>query len=97
MSLLGNEIASTTSRNDKNIKMSEQNDINPQPNNPLHGVKLATIMEKLVDYYGWEGLAERININCFKNDPSIKSSLKFLRRTPWAREKVERLYLKTDF
>lgn len=77
--------------------MSEQNDTNPQPNNPLHGVKLATIMEKLVDYYGWEGLAERININCFKNDPSIKSSLKFLRRTPWAREKVERVYLKTDF
>ncbi len=68
-----------------------------QPNNPLHGVKLATIMEKLVDYYGWDGLADRIDINCFKSDPSIKSSLKFLRRTPWAREKVERLYLKTDF
>ncbi len=77
--------------------MSEQNDTNPQPNNPLHGVKLATIMEKLVDHYGWDGLADRININCFKSDPSIKSSLKFLRRTPWAREKVERLYLKTNF
>ncbi|AVR45190.1 hypothetical protein C7S20_07850 [Christiangramia fulva] len=70
---------------------------NEQPNNPLHGVKLTTIMEKLLDHYGWDGLADRININCFKNDPSIKSSLKFLRRTPWAREKVERLFLKTDF
>ena len=77
--------------------MSEQNNTNPQPNNPLHGVKLATIMEKLHAHYGWDGLAERININCFKSNPTIKSSLKFLRRTPWAREKVERLYLKTDF
>ena len=68
-----------------------------QPNNPLHGVKLSTIVEKLHDHYGWDGLADRININCFKSNPSIKSSLKFLRRTPWAREKVERLYLKTDF
>ncbi len=66
-----------------------------QPNNPLHGVKLATIVETLVDQYGWENLAERININCFKSDPSVKSSLKFLRKTPWAREKVERLYLKS--
>lgn len=68
-----------------------------QPNNPLHGIKLADIVEQLHAHYGWDGLAERININCFKNDPSVKSSLKFLRRTPWAREKVERLYLKTDF
>ncbi|MCH4822072.1 VF530 family protein [Gramella lutea] len=68
-----------------------------QPNNLLHGVNLATIVEKLHDHYGWEGLADRININCFKSNPSVKSSLKFLRRTPWAREKVERLYLKTDF
>lgn len=65
-----------------------------QPNNPLHGVKLATILEVLVDELGWEELGMRININCFNHDPSIKSSLKFLRRTPWAREKVERLYLK---
>jgi uncharacterized protein (DUF2132 family) len=64
-----------------------------QPNNPLHGVKLATMLEVLVDHYGWEALAMRVNINCFKNDPSIKSSLTFLRRTPWARDKVERLYL----
>ncbi|MDR5589243.1 VF530 family protein [Christiangramia sp. SM2212] len=68
-----------------------------QPNNPLHGVKLATIVEKLHDYYGWDGLADRIDINCFSSNPSVKSSLKFLRRTPWAREKVERLYLKTNF
>jgi hypothetical protein len=68
---------------------------NTQSNNPLHGVKLQTIIEDLEEQYGWDGLAYRININCFKSDPSIKSSLKFLRRTPWARDKVERLYLKT--
>jgi len=66
-----------------------------QPNNPLHGVKLADIMELLEKTYGWEELGDRINIRCFTDNPSIKSSLKFLRRTPWAREKVERLYLKT--
>ncbi|SEQ53775.1 Uncharacterized conserved protein [Neolewinella agarilytica] len=65
-----------------------------QPNNPLHGVKLATIVESLVEHYGWETLATKININCFKSNPSVKSSLKFLRRTPWARDKVEALYLK---
>jgi len=64
-----------------------------QPNNPMHGVKLKTILEVLEEHYGWEGLAKKININCFKNDPSIKSSLTFLRRTPWARDKVEKLYL----
>lgn len=64
-----------------------------QPNNPLHGIKLATILETLVDEYGWDSLGDIININCFKNDPSIKSSLKFLRKTPWARSKVERLFL----
>ena len=64
-----------------------------QPNNPLHGVKLATMLEDLVNQYGWERLAMEININCFKNDPSIKSSLTFLRKTTWARDKVERLYL----
>ncbi|PZW42570.1 uncharacterized protein DUF2132 [Mesonia algae] len=66
-----------------------------QPNNPLHGVKLATIVEFLVDHYGWEELGERIHINCFRSNPTVKSSLKFLRRTPWAREKVENLYLRT--
>lgn len=66
-----------------------------QPNNPLHGVKLAEIIQFLVAEYGWEELGHIININCFKNNPTIKSSLKFLRRTPWAREKVEKLYLKS--
>ena len=64
-----------------------------QPNNPLHGIKLQQIVEELVEHYGWESLGDRINIHCFQNDPSIKSSLKFLRRTPWARTKVEELYL----
>jgi len=66
-----------------------------QPNNPLHGVKLADILEYLVHEYGWEALGARIDIRCFNYDPSIKSSLKFLRRTPWARTKVEDLYLYT--
>lgn len=65
-----------------------------QPNNPLHGVKLADILEELVAAYGWNKLAMTVKINCFKKDPSIKSSLKFLRRTPWARTEVEDLYLK---
>jgi len=64
-------------------------------NNPLHGVTLAVILESLVDQYGWEEMGARINIRCFNHDPSIKSSLKFLRRTPWAREKVEQLYLRS--
>lgn len=66
---------------------------NEQTNNPLHGVKLINILEKLVAEYGWEKLGIKININCFNNDPSIKSCLKFLRKTPWARDKVEQLYL----
>ncbi len=65
-----------------------------QPNNPLHGVKLATILEELTEAYSWDYLANQININCFKSNPSITSSLKFLRRTPWAREKVEQLYIR---
>jgi len=64
-----------------------------QHNNPLHGKTLETILTALLGHYGWNGLAERIPVNCFKNDPSIKSSLKFLRKTPWARDKVEALYL----
>ena len=64
-----------------------------QPNNPLHGVKLADMLNHLVEEYGWERLGDRITIRCFTHNPSIKSSLKFLRRTPWAREKVEDLYL----
>ena len=67
----------------------------PQANNPLHGLTLEKIVVELEGHYGWGGLAEKININCFKKDPSVKSSLKFLRKTPWAREKVEQLYIKT--
>ena len=66
-----------------------------QSNNPLHGITLEQIVTRLVDHYGWDALARRININCFKSDPSVKSSLKFLRKTPWAREQVEQLYLST--
>lgn len=66
-----------------------------QSKNPMHGVRLETIVVKLVEHYGWDELANRIKINCFKNDPSVKSSLKFLRKTPWAREQVEQLYLST--
>lgn len=66
-----------------------------QSNNPLHGVTLETVVGKLVEHYGWNELANKISINCFKNDPSVKSSLKFLRKTPWAREQVEHLYLST--
>jgi uncharacterized protein (DUF2132 family) len=65
-----------------------------QRNNPLHGKTLQTILEYLLDAYGWDGLARQIDINCFKNEPSINSSLKFLRKTPWARQKVEDLYLR---
>lgn len=60
---------------------------------PLHGVTLEQLLNKLVESYGWPGLAERIRINCFRSDPSIKSSLKFLRRTPWVRQQVEDLYI----
>lgn len=66
-----------------------------QPNNPLHGVKLIDILEYLTQKYTWKDLAGQININCFKSNPSVKSSLKFLRRTPWARKKVEQLYLQS--
>jgi len=66
-----------------------------QPNNPLHGIKLADMLALLVQKYGWEELALKININCFKSNPTVKSSLNFLRKTPWAREKVEKLYLKS--
>lgn len=65
----------------------------PQARNPLHGLTLETIVTALVEHYGWPGLAERIAIRCFTSDPSVASSLKFLRKTPWAREKVESLYL----
>jgi uncharacterized protein (DUF2132 family) len=73
---------------------------NSQPNNPLHGLTLETILTRLVEHFGWDELGRIINIKCFRNEPGIKSSLKFLRQAPWAREKVEALYLqrlrKTD-
>ncbi len=72
-----------------------ENGNNTQPNNPLHGVKLAEIVQFLVSMYGWEELGTRIKINCFLSNPTIKSSLKFLRKTPWARTKVEDLYLRS--
>lgn len=65
----------------------------PQPNNPLHGVTLKAMLEYLVAEYGWDRLGERIKIDSFRNEPSINSSLKFLRKTDWARAKVERLYV----
>lgn len=75
--------------------MSEENTpANPQPNNPLHGITLQTILERLVEEYGWEELGQRVRIKCFITNPSLNSSLTFLRRTPWAREKIEKLYLK---
>ncbi len=67
-----------------------------QANNPLHGITLEQIVNSLVDHYGWNELGNRINIRCFNSDPSVKSSLKFLRKTPWARTKVEGLYIATQ-
>ena len=64
-----------------------------QPNNPLHGVSLKTMLEELVERHGWAVLGQRVRIRCFTDDPSIPSSLKFLRKTEWARQKVEQLYL----
>ena len=68
---------------------------NQQPNNPLHGVTLEDVVTKLEEHFGWDELAQKIDINCFKSDPSIKSTLKFLRKTQWARDKVENLYIST--
>jgi uncharacterized protein (DUF2132 family) len=66
-----------------------------QLNNPLHGLTLARVVTKLVAHFGWDGMAQRIDINCFKSNPSVKSSLKFLRKTQWARSRVEKLYIST--
>lgn len=65
----------------------------PTPRDPLHGLTLERIVTELVAHYGWSGLAERVPVRCFSRDPSVVSSLKFLRKTPWARDKVESLYL----
>ena len=75
--------------------MTQQQENQKRNNDPLHGVTLKSIIEQLVDKYGWQELGQLININCFKSDPSINSSLKFLRKTDWARKKVESLYIKT--
>jgi len=64
-----------------------------QANNPLHGITLEKLLTELVEHYGWQELSYMVNINCFKKDPSIKSSLKFLRKTEWARAKVESIYI----
>ena len=69
--------------------------ISKQSNNPLHGLTLEKVVTSLVEYYGWGGMAQRVDINCFKIDPSVKSSLKFLRKTQWARDKVEDSYIST--
>lgn len=69
--------------------------MNTQLNNPLHGLTLKAILIRLYEHYDWEGLAQQVNINCFKYEPSIRSSLYFLRRTPWAREQIEQLYVQT--
>lgn len=68
---------------------------NSQNNDPLHGLTLEKIVTQLAEHYGWEALGKRINIRCFQSEPSVKSSLKFLRKTPWAREKVEQLFVET--
>ena len=65
----------------------------PQPNNPLHGITLEKMLTDLVTFYGWQAMGQQIDIRCFTHDPSIGSSLKFLRRTPWARERVEAMYV----
>ncbi len=71
--------------------------MNEQPNNPLHGITLENLLNQLVDHYGWEELGKLIDIRCFNWEPSIKSSLKFLRKNQWARDEVEALFLDTDF
>ena len=68
---------------------------NEHPNDPLHGITLETILKQLVEHYGWAELGRRIPVKCFTENPSLKSSLKFFRKTPWARKKVEELYLKS--
>ncbi len=69
--------------------------MNNNPNDLLHGITLENIINKLVEFYGWDDLGKKVNINCFNENPSVKSSLKFLRKTYWARLKVEKLYIKT--
>jgi len=75
----------------------EKKDLIPQPNNPLHGVRIKDMLKQLEENYGWEMMGKKVDIKCFTLNPSMGSSLKFLRKTPWAREKVEQLYLDLVF
>jgi uncharacterized protein (DUF2132 family) len=77
----------------ENLLMNDASTTNEQPRNPLHGLTLEAIVSELEAYFGWAELGQRIPIRCFTQDPSVSSSLKFLRKTPWARDKVEGLYL----
>jgi uncharacterized protein (DUF2132 family) len=83
-------------RNKSVREQENQESMQDQPNNPLHGITLLSILTELVEFYGFERLGELITIRCFTHDPSIKSSLKFLRKTPWARTKVEALYINSQ-
>lgn len=88
--------ASKTSKKDAPVKRVQDTSAK-RAKDPMEGVTLKMVLERLEAKYGWDELASRIRINCFANDPSINSSLKFLRRTPWARDKVEKLYLQSDW
>ncbi len=90
MRILAEKLADSTG-----IRQGEH--MNEQPNNPLHGITLEKLLNQLVDHYGWDELGSMIDIRCFNWEPSIKSSLKFLRKNQWARDQVEELYIRTDF
>lgn len=94
--LFNTEVKSQTNNQpneEKPVKRKRRQATEEQLNNPFHGVKLVQVLERLVAHYGWEYLGERVNIRCFKYNPTMKSSLGFLRRTAWAREHVEDIYL----
>lgn len=90
---LKNNELKTLSNEEKTAKRVRRQPTEEELNNPFHGVKLRDIVERLVDFYGWEYMGDRVNIRCFIHNPTMKSSLGFLRRTQWAREQVEDLYL----
>lgn len=85
-----------TEKKAKTVRRPRLEQTPTQENNPLHGITLETIVKELYDFYGWDGLVEKTRMNCFKNEPSIKSALTFLRKTDWARMKIEGLYLYTQ-
>lgn len=90
------EIEDDLSHNENEPEDSAESDERSYPNDPLHGVALKALLTSLVEQYGWETLANAVPIRCFEENPSISSSLKFLRKTPWAREKVEKMYITGD-